>query len=346
MEPGSVATSGRGRETNITRSNAVLNAGQRASDPVPLCVAPESLSRYTPQREWDQVDEVEALKTRSFTSRGLELVVHEWGNPAGPPLLLIHGFLDHGRSFHALGEGLEASYRLIAPDLRGHGLSGRVGQGGTYWFPDYLLDLDALFTEMNLDSVHVAGHSMGASVGIYLAGSHPERVASLILLDGMAPPEGDAEKGPRALRKWVEAVRRLEHASPTGSADLDGIARRLGRMSPRADADLLRRLAPDACYLADDGLYYFHHDPIHRAPMAVPFDGARLDVFLRAVACPTLVVWAEHTPFKPAEADARVALLRDARVVTVPGAGHNLHHEQPQATAEVISAFLNGLLRP
>ena len=70
--------------------------------------------------------------------RGLEIHYLEWGPPDGEPLLLIHGFLDHARSWEpfvaALEEKLTAPRRIIAPDCRGHGDSGWVGDGGYYHF--------------------------------------------------------------------------------------------------------------------------------------------------------------------------------------------------------------------
>ena len=90
------------------------------------------------------------FNTHTYTSSGLELVYHEWGNPSGPPLILLHGFLDQGRSFRFIGPEITAHYRVIAPDHRGHGRSSHLGAGCTYYFPEYILDLDALFHHLDL----------------------------------------------------------------------------------------------------------------------------------------------------------------------------------------------------
>jgi pimeloyl-ACP methyl ester carboxylesterase len=281
------------------------------------------------------------MDAQSYESRGLPLVYHEWGNPKGPPLILLHGFLDQGRSFRFLGPELTEHYRLIAPDHRGHGRSAHMGPGATYYFPDYLLDLEALFVHLGLERAFLAGHSMGASIALYMAGSFPERVRSLLLLDGIGPQAGDAGKSAKQLRDWVRAVRRQEQASSGGFATLGEIADRIARMSPRAPRGVLELIAQDAAVLGDDGRYRFRHDSLHRTPGARHFDVMRFEAFLRAVECPTLLVWGEHTPFKPPDTGHRVSLLSDAQEVVVLGAGHNLHHEAPEPLSRAMATFLS-----
>ena len=70
------------------------------------------------------------------------------------------------------------------------------------------------------------------------------------------------------------------------------------------------------------------------------FDVHRFEAFLAAVACPVLMVWGEYTPFKPPDTDRRVGLLKDVASASVQGAGHNLHHEAPEALTEVMVSFL------
>ena len=280
------------------------------------------------------------MKTHAYTSHGLQLVYHEWGNQDGPPLLLLHGFLDQGRSFRFLGSELTERFRIIAPDHRGHGRSAHLGDGSTYYFPDYMLDLDALYEHLGLEDAFVAGHSMGASIGLYFAGAFPERVRALLLLDGIGPSAESPAKSAKMMRDWVRAVRRTEKASSGGFATLGEIADRIARMSPRASRERLMLIAEDAASLGDDGRFRFRHDSLHRTPSARHFDVQRFEAFLQAVRCPTLLAWGEHTPFKPPDSDRRVSLLADIVEVAVAGGGHNLHHETPEALTRVMAEFL------
>ena len=71
----------------------------------------------------------------------------------------------------------------------------------------------------------------------------------------------------------------------------------------------------------------------------VPFDVTRFRAFLRAITARTLVVWGEHTPLRPPDAEARLADLRSVVRAELAGAAHNLHHEQPAALAELLLTF-------
>ena len=280
------------------------------------------------------------MRTFNFKSRGLELAYHECGNPSGPLLILLHGFLDQGRSFRFLGPELTKYFRLVAPDHRGHGRSSHVGAGATYYFPDYILDLDALFTHLQTESAFIGGHSMGASIGLYFAGAFPERVRALLLLDGIGPSAEDPSKSAKRMRDWVRAVRRTERASSGGLGSVDDIADRIARMSPRASRARLLAIAKDASCVGEDGRYRFRHDSVHRVPSARHFDVHRFEAFLRAVTCPTLMMWGEFTPFKPPDTAQRVALVRNVTEVIVAGAGHNIHHESPEALTRAMAEFL------
>ena len=101
-----------------------------------------------------------------------------------------------------------------------------MGAGATYYFPDYILDLDALLTHLNLECPFIAGHSMGASIGLYFAGAFPERVRALLLLDGIGPSAEQPDKSAKRMRDWVRAVRRTEKASSGGLSSLDDVADR------------------------------------------------------------------------------------------------------------------------
>src|SRR5262245_7125425 len=111
---------------------------------------------------------------------GLTHHVLEWG--ADDPsrdhtVILLHGFLDIAWGWVAVAEpGLAARFHVVAPDLRGHGDSDRVGAGGYYHFPDYLADLHELVAKLGRARVSLVGHSMGGGIAAYYAGSFPERI--------------------------------------------------------------------------------------------------------------------------------------------------------------------------
>lgn len=263
-------------------------------------------------------------------------------------VVLLHGYLDHALSFAPVAEALARRYRVIAIDHRGHGDSGRVGPGGYYHFPDYVLDLARLFDVAGIERAHLVGHSMGASIACYFAGTFPERVRSLVLLDGIGPTAPPHERGPATMRRWVSDVKLVGQREDSPMASLEEVADRLGRMSPMAPRERLVAMARTAAQQGpvEAGGFGFRwkFDPLHRTTAPVPFDAARFSAFLSAIVCPTLLVWGERTPMKPPDVEARKRLIATGtgglteRVL--PGAAHNLHHERPGELTVLVAEFL------
>src|SRR5580658_808948 len=116
--------------------------------------------------------------------------VTRWGPPPSEsvsPVVLLHGWLDCGETFQFLVDALERDWPLAALDWRGFGRSGWAGDG--YWFPDYLADLDGLLALLSPSRpARLVGHSMGGNVASLYAGVRPERVRSVVNLEGFWLP--------------------------------------------------------------------------------------------------------------------------------------------------------------
>ena len=150
---------------------------------------------------------------------GGELTVGLWnGGSAGQPsVLAIHGITANHRCWAHVADQLP-EVRLIAPDLRGRGLSNTLGP--PYGLDQHVLDLIAVLDHLGEKSVAVVAHSMGAFVAVLLAARHPERVASLTLVDGGLPLElpstvprdqskGEQARSPDAMALLGPAAQRL-----------------------------------------------------------------------------------------------------------------------------------------
>jgi pimeloyl-ACP methyl ester carboxylesterase len=135
-----------------------------------------------------------------------ELAVGVCGDALSDPVVALHGISAHHRAFNALARRISGERTMIAPDLRGRGNSQKpeVGYGLDAHTDDVVRTLD----HFGLESVRLVGHSMGAFVALRTALSYPDRVSSLVLLDGGWPrqeilPEGMTEDQARE----AEAVR-------------------------------------------------------------------------------------------------------------------------------------------
>lgn len=100
-------------------------------------------------------------------------------------MVLLHGLTANAHAFDGLvSHGLTRQIRLISPDLRGRGLSGKPAFH--YTLEDHARDILGLLDHLNIDQALLGGHSYGALLSIYLAANYPDRVAKLVLLDAAA----------------------------------------------------------------------------------------------------------------------------------------------------------------
>ena len=111
---------------------------------------------------------------------GLSFHYRDWGNPTAQPLLLLHGFTVHARSWDTFAAAMRDRYRVIALDQRGH--------GETEWASDYhpdrmVEDIDAFVRALGLRRFVLLGLSMGGRNAFTYAALHPEEVERLIIVD-------------------------------------------------------------------------------------------------------------------------------------------------------------------
>ena len=122
--------------------------------------------------------------SHSYFSHGLKLHFLDWGNETAPPVLLVHGSQDHCHNWDWTSELLCQNYHVIAPDLRGHGDS-EWAKGSVYGIYNYVYDIAQLIEQQELAPVHLVGHSLGGTIATLFAGLYPEKVASLVSIEGV-----------------------------------------------------------------------------------------------------------------------------------------------------------------
>lgn len=288
-------------------------------------------SNYLPRRR---------RRSTHLPIRGVDYVVHEWGEPGAVPLFYLHGWGDTGTTFQFVVDRLGDRWHIIAPDWRGFGGSSHAASA--YWFPDYLADLDRLLAYYSPDApVMLVGHSMGANVAGLYAGSMPERVRAFVNIEGFGLRDADAAEAPLRYRQWIERGRSL----PTYGryADFETLAARIHSRSPGMTPEQAAFVAREWAEQGDDGLV-LKADPRHKLPNAVLYRRAEAEACWRAVTAPVLLVTGSLS-----EIGATVDLKPDAggpdlpfpnrEALRVEDAGHMLHFEAPGKLAAAIEAF-------
>ena len=293
--------------------------------------------------------------SRHLPLRGLQYHLTQWGSPqpGEPLLLLLHGFMDVGASFQVVVDALAAQQAgplrercIVAPDWRGFGRTSSPA-ADSYWFPDYLGDLDALLDALSPDApVDLVGHSMGGNVVMTYAGVRPERVRRLVNLEGFGLPDLPPADVPARLATWLDELKTPQHLRAYGSQQQ--VAERLCHTNPRLAADKAFWLAGHWAAPAEDGRWHLLADPAHKRINPVPNRATEAIATWSNISAPLLWVQGRSSRidshwqgrYTLAEFQARLAHVPDVQQVLLDDAGHMLHHDQPEALAAALAAFL------
>jgi pimeloyl-ACP methyl ester carboxylesterase len=283
-------------------------------------------------------------ETFAFSSQGLRLNVCAWGRPDAPPLILLHGVRDHARSWDRIAAAFAGRYRVLAPDLRGHGDS-EWAKGGFYPTEAYVFDLAELVETLQIQTFAFIGHSLGGNIGLRYAALFPERVSRIVAIEGLShSPKLLAER--RAvpvetrLRDWIAKQREIAGKPPRRYASLGDATARLAREHPRLDPDFAAHLTRHGVAAHPDGSVSFKFDPALRA--FPPVEMAAEDVWRlwSLVSAPALLVYGAQSWASNPVADGRARHFRDAEVVTLENAGHWAHHDRREAFVAEAERFL------
>ena len=273
--------------------------------------------------------------------RGIDYQVSEWGDAGQPLLILLHGWNDTGSSFQFLVDALAQDWFVIAPDWRGFGETACRSQ--SYWFPDYIADLDELLETYSPDEpARLVGHSMGANVAGLYAGIMPERVAAFVNIEGFGLPESDPGNAPEHYRRWIERSRAMQPYSTY--KNFEELATRIRKRNPRMAEDKALFVAKLWAAQNDEGIVELRADPAHRLPNAVQYRRAEAAACWEKITAPVLVVKGEASEFFSAAVDRagpnEIDAFTAAESVDIPGAGHMVHYEQPALLAAAMEKFL------
>ena len=274
-------------------------------------------------------------------ARGLSLAALRWHRGAPCRVLATHGWLDNAATFIELAPRLRGC-DVVALDLPGHGRSAHRGPGTMQHFVEYVGDVAAALDALGWDDAVLLGHSLGAGVMSCVAGTFPERVRALLLVEGLAPQSVPPAAIADSLRDACAASGKPRGESP-GYADAQAaiVARRKGYwpLSDAASWHILER----ALSVGEGGRLHWHTDPRLRQPSAVRLTEEQVLSLLRGIRAPTLLVAARSGLFAQRDVHAgRLVAIAGLGVTELDG-GHHLHLEAD--TAGSVASELLGFLR-
>lgn len=278
---------------------------------------------------------------RFVRSQRLKISYWDWGNQDAPPLVLVHGGRDHARSWDRIAEAFRDDYHVVALDLRGHGDSD-WSPGGNYGLPDNALDVVRVIEEVGAPA-RVVAHSYGGSVCLVAAGTYPEHFTSLAVLEGTHSLNPREEMGPEWVRAWGDRLRKFEEQEPRVYPDLAAAAERVQAANPRLPSDFVPHLAKYASKPVEGG-YVWKYDLWVNGRTSMEVRKEELPRFWAAIECPVLLVFASDG--QASQRPDAGQFFQDARTVRIDGAGHWVHHDQPEAVLATLRPFLAGSMAP
>jgi pimeloyl-ACP methyl ester carboxylesterase len=246
----------------------------------------------------------------------------ETGDPAGAPILFLHGITDSWRSFELALAELPEHVRAIAVSQRGHGDSERPSAG--YRTRDLADDVAAILDALELERASVVGHSMGSIVARRFAADHPHRLQRLVLVGSFArvgdkPEVGELASVVATLSDPIDPdfVREFQESTLVASVP----------------ATFFETIVAESCKV-----------PVHvfREALAGNVSDDACDDLAR-IAAPTLIVWGDQDPYCPrADQDTLVGGIPNARLSVYEEVAHSPHWEQPRRFAREIAEFATG----
>ena len=285
--------------------------------------------------DFQSVNEPEELEIQTSSIR---LVAKCWGNPDGLPVLAFHGWLDNAATFDNLAP-LLPELRILSLDLPGHGHSDHRPSGSAYYFIDMVMDVIEAADVLGLESFSLLGHSMGAGVATYLAGTLQEKIDYVILIEGIGSIVQKPEKMPEDFRESViQWMRRSKKQLPI-YPDIESavkVRHQVGGILKSSVRPLVERgLKPV------NGGYTWRSDPILKSKSRHYFTEEQAQAFIKEITAPVLLIEGENTEkdYWYELLQKRMPHVKNLQHQIVPG-GHHLHLDNPEPVAMAIREFL------
>jgi len=270
-----------------------------------------------------------AVQDKTVTLNGLRFHYRDWEHVGARPLVLLHGYTGHARSWDTFARAMQARYRIPALDQRGH--------GETQWADDYqpermAEDMDAFARALDLKNFALLGLSMGGRNAYAYAATRPAELNKLVIVD----------IGPEIVPSGSDRIRAGVLTADVFD-DPEEAFRAARAANPRPPEAELRHRVLNNLMKRDDGRWTFRYDAALRAPdrpLPRP-DAAQAWAGLAQIACPTLLVRGAESDILGADTATRmVQTIPDCRMVEVPNAGHSVPLDNPSGFLAAVQTFL------
>jgi pimeloyl-ACP methyl ester carboxylesterase len=279
----------------------------------------------------------QAIET-TFDLPGLSIAAKVWGNPNGLPTLALHGWLDNAASFDRLAPLLPNLY-LIAVDLPGHGKSSSYAPESQVHFIDFVINIIKLANHLNWDKFALLGHSLGGAIASVLAGTIPDRITHVGIVDGLGPMTTPADHAPMQLRLFCQDALN-QKSTPTTYDNIEQPVRsrlRVNQMQESSARIIIERNLKQRA----DCLWQWRTDPRLLKPSPLHLTEEHAIAFLNEIVAPITVVRPEPGfPFSEDIIQRRIKAIPHINIEKIPG-HHHVHLDEPEPVANIFNRFFS-----
>jgi len=264
---------------------------------------------------------------RTINVNGIDIHYLEWGDATNPPLIMLHGIGRIAHSFSHVAPHFSDDYRVMAVDMRGHGDSD-WSPDAAYRVRDYVSDIEAMATAMDLTDIVIWGNSTGGRVAQMFAGRNPDRVAGVIVED--VGPER-----PRSIANRLAG--QIERDDATGWASVEELTEQLLSQDSRTNPEVTRTYARFGSRARDDGRIVWKRDPA----IANDFRPLQHWPAVRRITAPIIYILGGGSTIVPTETQIELQhVLPQVEIVTMADLGHYPSQEDPEGFLEIVDEFL------
>ncbi|MEO8610969.1 MAG: alpha/beta fold hydrolase [Chloroflexota bacterium] len=253
------------------------------------------------------------------------------GAASGAPMVLLHGVTRWWQDWHKIIPRLTSDWHIYAPDLRGHGKSGR--DGDHYQLEDYARDIIAFLRGQVREPVVLVGHSLGALTAILTAAQLPEWVRALVLLDPPLYLRDHPVNFVQDTANWFQLVYDLT----TTVKSYDEMLEKARLFVPDGDENMIKAIAQNLYSIAPEVVSVaLQHGVL----------GSGLEPALHKITCPTLLLqadWNTGGHLRDEDVDFVKAILPHVIVVKFPNADHQLQELHSTEVIAEMEKFLGSL---
>ena len=297
------------------------------------------------------------LTLHNIPCAGTDLKVYSSGNPKNPPLIILHGIADTPVSFLSTIKNLSSDLFVIAPEIRGHGVSNCPGN---YTFAYLLADIINIFEFFSFDSWFMAGHSMGGHLTSQFAALYPSFCKKVAIIEGLGPPPHPQKNNPNNyLGSFRASIERIAASKNAGSRktmpSLESAVAKLCSQHPKLNSRMAELIAEKTVKIHHDGSCIWGFDPAIFSLWST-FEKNGSKDFWPFIAAPTLIVWADHPgaywrtlssnypagwgDWSREEIQQEVLeVIPDADEIMIKDSGHMMNYDQPELLTQELRKF-------